>query len=216
MVESVYDIYDLDDNNYLATNVFTAAKSIILDLPDHEVVEIIDADFVHLKKYDGYIPKHYEVIADAFYEFWHLHISQKTSINNHIIRKYLEHDEFSYMNGGFNVIGTVKTFKAIIEDIIHYSLQIGKEQFNNNHNWWQAMYGLNIACHNHKIRMIDTHNYYYTSINKHQGWHHAAHYCCDPIFNKRDMKNIDLAKFPDNAFYRSANEWHKLYFSAGS
>jgi hypothetical protein len=73
--------------------------------------------------------------------------------------------------------------------------------------WWQAMYGLNVACHNNKIKMIDTRNCYYPSINELNPKHHIAHYCCDSIFNKRDMDNINEEEFPDNEFYNQAKKW---------
>ena len=207
MVDSVLDMYNLESDIYIPTNVFTAAKQIIEDLTDDEIVEIIDADLVHLKKYDGYIPKDNEVIADAFYENWHLHTSKPDSSNFSIIEKYLNHTDHSYMNGGFNVIGNVKTIKKIIDDVIFYSIEIGKENDRNLHSWWQAMYALNISCHNHKVKMIDTNNCYYPNINKLEESHHIAHYCCDPIFNKRKMKQIDISKFPDNEFYKAGKKW---------
>lgn len=207
MVESILDIYGLESDIYVPTNVFTAAKQIIQDLPDDEVVEIIDADLVHLKKYNGYIPKQGEVIADAYYENWHMHIANPTSANSGIIKKYLKHDEYNYINGGFNVIGRVETIKKIIDEIIKISIEIGHEHGRNNHSWWQAMYGLNIACHNNKIKMIDAHNCYYTNINNLESWHHIAHYCCDSIFSKRNFEGIDVSSFPNNAFYKAAKEW---------
>jgi hypothetical protein len=211
MVDSILDMYDLQRDIYIPTNVFTAAREIIQDLPDDEVVEIIDADLVHLKKYDGYIPKFDEVVADAIYNDWHMHITKPTSANSGIIKKYLKHDDYNYMNGGFNVIARVKTLKKIINEIIETSIEIGTEQNGNNHSWWQAMYGLNIACHNNKIKMVDTHNCYYPNVNNLESWHHIAHYSCDPIFDKRNMGQIDVSKFPDNEFYKAAKEWLETY-----
>lgn len=207
MVDSVLDIYDLERDIYIPTNVFTAAREIIQDLPDNEVVEIIDADLVHLKKYDGYIPKFDEVVADGIYNDWHLHITKPTSHNNGVIKKYLKHSYYNYMNGGFNVIARVKTLRKIINEIIETSIKIGTEQNGNNHSWWQAMYGLNIACHNNKIKMIDAKNCYYPNVNNLESRHHIAHYSCDPIFDKRNMGKIDVSKFPNNEFYKSAKEW---------
>lgn len=211
MVDSVLDIYDLKRNIYIPTNVFTAAREIIKDLPDDEVVEIIDADLVHLKKYDGYIPKFDEIVCDAIYENWHMHITKPKSANSGIIKKYLKHDDYNYMNGGFNVIGRVKTLKKIINEIIETSIKIGTEQNGNNHSWWQAMYGLNIACHNNRIKMVDTHNCYYPNVNNLESWHHIAHYSCDPIFDKRNMESINVNDFPNNEFYKAAKEWLRTY-----
>lgn len=209
MVDSILDMYNLDKDWFIPTNVFTAAKQVIEDLPNDEIVEIIDADLVHLKKYTGTVPKQNEVIADAFYENWHLNTSTRNSQNYHVIKEYLKHNDFRYMNGGFNVITRVDTLKSIIDEIIEVSIKICKEQKGNNHSWWQAMYGLNIACHNNRIKMIDAKNCYYPNINQLKSQHHIAHYCCDSIFNKRDMDNINKEEFPDNQFYNQAKKWLK-------
>lgn len=209
MVDSILDMYDLDKDWFIPTNVFTAAKQIIEDLPNEEIVEVIDADLVHLKKYTGIIPKQNEVIADAYYDNWHLKTSTRNSQNYHVIRKYLKHNDFKYMNGGFNVIARVDTLKAIIDEIIEVSIKICKEQKGNNHSWWQAMYGLNIACHNNKIKMIDGKNCYYPSINTLRDKHHIAHYCCDGYMDKRRMHELEPDKFPNNKFYKQAKKWLK-------
>ena len=44
MVDSILDLYSLDKDWLIPTNVFTAAKQIIQDFPDNEIVEIIDSD----------------------------------------------------------------------------------------------------------------------------------------------------------------------------
>jgi len=209
MVDSILDLYSLDKDWLIPTNVFTAAKQIIEDLPDNEIVEIIDSDLVHLKKYDGVEPSYNEVIADAFYEDWHLKTSTRNSENFYVIRKYLKHNDFKYMNGGFNVIARVDTMKAIIDEIIEISIRICFEQKGNNHSWWQAMYGLNVACHNNKIKMIDGKNCYYPNINKLRDEHHIAHYCCDSYMDKRNMNGLEPEKFPNNKFYNQAKKWLK-------
>jgi len=113
MVDSVYEYVKGSEQWYIPINVFTAAKQIIEHLGDDEVVEIIDADLVHLKPY----PKEYDkmpydlVFADNTYEDWHMHISKTDGINRKVIDDYLWHDMNAYINGGFNVIGRVKTIK---------------------------------------------------------------------------------------------------------
>lgn len=209
MVDSILDLYDLKKDWFIPTNVFTAAKQIIEDLPDSEVVEIIDSDLVHLKRYESIEPDYNEVIADAFYENWHLKTSNRNRENFHVIRKYLKHNIFSYMNGGFNLIARVGTMKAIIDEIIEVSIKIGYEQKGNNHSWWQAMYGLNVACHNNKIKMIDGKNCYYPNINELKDQHHIAHYCCDSFMDKRNMNGLKPNEFPSNKFYNQAKIWLK-------
>jgi hypothetical protein len=209
MVNSVYDYIEGSKQWYIPINVFTAAKQIIEHLRDEEVVEIIDADLVHLKHY----PLEYDlmpydvVIADNIYENWHMNISKKDGKNRNVIDSHLWHDMNAYMNGGFNVIGRVKTIKKIIDDVIKYSCLITEEAKGSEHSWWCAMYGLNVSCHNHRIKMIDGNNCYYPNVNKLNENHYIAHYSVDPLFNKHNMEKIDTKKFPDNLFYNQAKKW---------
>ena len=209
MVDSVFKFVKGKEQGYLPINVFTAAKQIIDELPDEEVVEIIDADLVHLKPY----PEKYDripynvVVADNLYEDWHMHISKTDGFNRRIISKHLSHSDNLYINGGFNVIGRVRTIKMLMDDIIKYSCLITKEHLGTEHSWWCAMYGLNIACHNNKIRMIDGDNCYYPSVNKLENKHYIAHYSVDKIFDKHKTPNLDISKFPDNLFYNQAKKW---------
>ena len=220
MVESVYDLITInnkfDSKIYIPINVFTSAKQIIDSLEDNTLVEIIDADLVHLKPY----PQNYhnikddEVITDNFYEKWHMHISTPDSINRHVINEFLLHNEEGYMNGGFNVIGKVKTLKKIMNDIILYSIKVTEKMIGiNNHSWWCAMYGLNIACHNNKIKMINGDNCYYPGINNLQENHYIAHYISEKIYDKRNIPNVDIEKLPDNIFYNAAKEYLETYKS---
>jgi hypothetical protein len=209
MVDSVYDYIKRDELWYIPINVFTCAKQVIRLLPDDVVVEIIDADLVHLKPYPS-VYDHIDyntILADATYEKWHMFISDKDSKNRKIIQHHLTHNEEGYMNGGFNIICRVKTLKKIIDDVIGYSKIITEEQEGNEHSWWCAMYGLNVACHNHKIKMIHTDNCYYPNINKFQDKHYLAHYSCDPKFPKHGLYNLDESKFEDNLFYNQAKKW---------
>lgn len=213
IVKSVYDLIPIDNifnpHIYIPINVFTSAKQIIDTLEDDTLVEIIDADLVHLKPY----PNHYhdlkdnEIIADNHYENWHMHISTPTSLNRHIIQEFLTHNEEGYMNGGFNIIGKVKTIKTIMDDIISYSIKVTEKVNSDPHSWWCAMYGLNIACHNNKIKMINGENCYYPGINNLEDKHYIAHYSCDRIYNKRLIPNVNVDLFPDNLFYNSAKEY---------
>lgn len=209
LVDSIFDYIDYKERWYIPINLFYAAKQVIESLNDHEVVEIIDADLVHLKQY----PKQYDlidynsIIVDTTYENWHMHIANVDGANRHIISDYLCHNDNIYINGGFNVIGRVKTIKSIMNDIIEYSIKIAKDQKDNNHGWWCAMYGLNIACHNNHIKMISEQNCYYPSLNKLEDKHYIAHYSVDKIFNKHKIPNVSINEFPNNLFYNKAKEW---------
>lgn len=215
MVDSVYDLIPInpkyDPKIYLPINVFTSAKQIIENLDDDVLVEIIDADLVHLKPYPiaYHALKDDEIIADNYYENWHMHISSATSMNRHVIQEFLSHDEDGYMNGGFNVICKVKTIKSIIDDIILYSIKVTEKMNGDPHSWWCAMHGLNIACHNHKIKMINGDNCYYPNINKLEDKHYIAHYSCDPHYDKRKVPNVNVDLFPHNDFYTHAKEYLK-------
>ena len=209
MVDSVYDYIKSNKQWHIPINVFTAAKQIIEDLPDEEVVEIIDADLVHLKKYpSSYDHMDYNiVIADATYEDWHMHIANVNGQNRKVVSEYINHNEEGYMNGGFNVIGRVKTIKGIIDDVILYSKLVTEKEKGNQHSWWCAMHGLNIACHNNKIKMIGGGNCYYPNVNALKEQHYLAHYSCDPVFDKHKILNLDINTFPDNLFYNQAKKW---------
>lgn len=209
IVKSVYDYVDGTEQWYLPINVFTAAKQVIEHLPDNEVVEIIDSDLVHLKPHpESYDDLPYDlVVADSTYEDWHMHISKPDSKNREVIQEYLWHDMNIYMNGGFNVIGRVKTIKKIIDDIIRYSVLVTEKYKGGSNSWWCAMYGLNIACHNHRIKMISGGNCYYPNVNNLNQNHYIAHYSCDPKFDKHKIPNVDVDSFPDNEFYKAAKKW---------
>lgn len=208
MVESVLDLYDLDDSTYIPTNCYTAVKQVLHDIPDYEYVEILDADMPHLRPYNGYLPNDNEVLADTRYESWHMHIAEVDGSNRHIIEKYLTHSDNSYMNGGSNIILKASILKKIIDDVINIGIQIAQENKNTNHAWWQSMYAINIACHNHRIKMINTDSCYYPNINEIDlSKHHIAHYSCDPIFNKSKFPLINIKDFPNNAFYNAVKSW---------
>lgn len=213
MVDSVYDLIPInskyDPKIYIPINVFTCAKQIIQDLEDDVLVEIIDADLVHLKRYpvEYHNIKDDEIIADNYYENWHMFISKPNSRNRYVIQEFLTHNEEGYMNGGFNIIGKVKTIKRIIDDIILYSIKVTEKMNSDPHSWWCAMHGLNIACHNNKIKMINGDNCYYPNVNNLENKHYIAHYSCDPLYNKRLIPNVDIKLFPNNAFYRAAKEY---------
>lgn len=206
MVESIYDLYpNLNKKNYNPINVYTAVQQIINQLDNEEYIEIIDADMIHLKKFDLSLPNDDEIYVDDIYEKWHMFINSK---NRYVIEKYLKHSDFQYMNGGWNSIGKVKTMKKLLPEIIDVSIDIATNSENELHKWWSGMFGLNVACHNQRIKMINHNSCYYPNINEIDlKKHHIAHYSCDPLFKKSDFPNIDFTKFKNNEFYNSIREW---------
>lgn len=209
MVDSIFEISgdDAREPVFCASNVFYAAKQVLHFLDDDEFVEVQDADIVHIRPYRGPYPADDEVIVNTVYEPWHMHIGSPDAQNVDVIKPLLTHDDGWYPNGGFNTIVRVSTLKLIIDDIIEASLVVGRANKDNPHGWWQQMYGLNVACHNHKIKMISIDNCYFPNINELQPQHHQVHYSCDPIFHKIQFPNINVKDFPSNEFYNTAKEW---------
>tara|TARA_B110000305_G_scaffold242016_1_gene319100 strand:+ start:4276 stop:5100 length:825 start_codon:yes stop_codon:yes gene_type:complete len=208
MVDSIFTHIDEKAHVFCASNVFYAAKQLLPYLKDDDIVEIQDCDIFHLKPYTGPLPGDKEVIVNTFYENWHMHIATPESENSHVIRPYMNHQEEWYPNGGFNTIVKVSTLKEIIDDVIEFSVKVGRDNLNTPHAWWMQMYGLNIACHNNQIKMISMDNCYFPNMNQLDiSNHHQAHYSCDPIFHKHQFPNLNVIDFPDNVFYNSIREW---------
>jgi hypothetical protein len=207
MVESVLDLYDLNDEIYIPSNCYTAIKQILSEISDDECIEILDADMPHIRPYNGYIPKDDEILADDRYESWHMHIVDENGDNRNIIQKYLKHNDSGYMNGGSNIIAKASTMKKIIDEVIDVGLQIGLEHKGTKHSWWQSMYAINVACHNNRIKMISRDGCYFPNINELDDKHHIVHYSCDPIFNKSQFPLINIKEFPNNAFYNAVKSW---------
>ncbi len=208
MVESVLDLYNLDEEIYIPSNCYAAIKQIIHEINDEECIEILDADMPHIRPYSGYIPSDDEILADDRYESWHMFISKEDGINRNIIQKYLKHNDNQYMNGGSNIICKASTMKKIIDEVIEVGLQIGLEHKGTKHSWWQSMYAINVACHNNRIKMISRDGCYFPNINEIDlSKHHVVHYSCDPIFNKSQFPLINIKDFPNNAFYNAVKSW---------
>jgi hypothetical protein len=155
------------------------------------------------------MPEKMEVISCHIYEDWHMFISSPEKKNYWRIAKYLSHRDGHHMNGGFvPILIRVDTLRLIIDDIIKYSLDFIAETDSEQFRWWGAIAGFNIACHNHKIRMISADNCYFPNINQiDNNKHYWAHYSCDPIFEKHAFPNINIKDFPNNAFYNFIKEW---------
>lgn len=208
MVESVLDLYDLTDSIYIPTNCYSAIKQVLHHIPDQEHIEILDADMPHIRQYNGYLPTENEVLADDRYEPWHMHIAKEDGANRSIITKYLQHPDNNYINGGSNIIIKASLLKRIIDDVINIGIKIADEHKGTPHAWWQSMYAINIACHNHRIKMISTDSCYYPNINEIDlAKHHIVHYSCDPIFNKSQFPIINIKDFKNNAFYNAVKSW---------
>lgn len=208
IIDSIYDYSDLDDTQIVVCNEFYAAKMLLDNFDEDQVLEVQDCDIVHLRPYTGPLPEHNQVIVDITYENWHMHIGSENAKNSNIIKPYLKKQDKWYPNGGFNTIVRAGTLRRIVDDIIDISLQITQDHTRTPHAWWAQMYGLNVACHNNQVEMIGVNNTYYPNINDlNLGIHHQTHYSVDPLFNKRRLPNINPHRLPNNKFYNLAKQW---------
>ncbi len=200
--------------HYNSINVFYPLKYIIDTLPDDKILCITDCDVVPLKVYDGILPNDDEVITCDIYENWHMHIKDPSKNNFYKIEKYLEHNDYSYMDGGFvPIIINVRTMKKILKDVIQISEKLIDDlEPTDNFGWWGAMAGFQIACHNHKIKCISQDNTYVPNINELDNTnHYFCHYSCDPLFAKKDYLNWDTSKFKANKFYNHVRMWYQNF-----
>ena len=201
-------------SHYNPINVFYPLKYIINTISDDIILCITDCDVVPLKVYDSILPNDDEVITCDIYENWHMHIKDPSKHNFYKIEKYLEHTDYSYMDGGFvPIIINVKTLKKIINDVITISEKIVDElESTDEFGWWCAMAGFQIACHNHKIKCISQDNTYVPNINElNENKHYFCHYSVDPLFAKKDFPNWDVSKFKSNKFYNHVGLWLQKY-----
>ncbi len=195
---------------YNAINVFYPLKYIIDTFDDNKILCIIDCDVVPLKVYDGILPNDDEVITCDIYENWHMHIKNPSKQNFQKIEKYIEHTDFSYMDGGFvPIIIKTKTLKKILKDVITISEKIVDELDDSDiFGWWCAMAAFQIACHNHKIKCISQDNTYIPNVNNlNIDKHYFAHYSVDPKFAKKNYTNWDMDLFENNIFYNRIKLW---------
>lgn len=208
MVEGIWKYVDHDNNNCIVINVFSAVKQVIHRYNDDEVICITDMDVIPMRPYDGPLPRHNEVIAYHGYEDWHMHIADPSKKNYKRIEYLLKHKGRGYMNGGFvPIFMTVKTFKKIIDDVISIAETIIKSDETQDWRWWSCMTALSIACHNNKVRMLNSDNTYIPNFNELAPHHLFTHYSVDPIFNKNTFPNHNIKEYPNNGFYNFVRDW---------
>lgn len=209
IVDSVYKYVDSTNPNCIVINVFSALKPLLDTFDDSDTICITDMDVIALRPYAGREPLENEVICYNGYEDWHMFIANRDKKNYSRIQEYLTHDEQGFMNGGFvPILIKLSTLKQIIDDVITISEKIIESDTDQNWRWWSCMTAFSIACHNHKIKMLDEDNTYIPNYNKLDlSKHYFAHYSVDPVFNKHTFPNHDIEQYPNNAFYNFIKEW---------
>ena len=204
--ESYFDYFiGLDKEKYLPINIQTGLYQIINTLDDNEIIELLDCDMFHLKPAPITDIPDDELHVSTIYEDWHLFSLTK---NSNVINKFTGGNK-NYYNGGFvPIIGKVKTFKKLLLDWIFFHKNIVDNSTEGSvTSWWAGMYSLQAACEVNKVKMVSKDYCYVPNVNHLNDDHYIAHYSCDPIFNKHNIKNIDVNKFKDNLFYDRVKQW---------
>jgi len=204
--ESYFDYFiGLDKEKYLPINIQTGLYQIINTLDDNEIMELLDCDMFHLKPAPITDIPDDELHVSTIYEDWHLFSLTK---NSNVINKFTGGNK-NYYNGGFvPIIGKVKTFKKLLLDWIFFHKNIVDNSTEGSvTSWWAGMYSLQAACEVNKVKMVSKDYCYVPNVNQLNDDHYIAHYSCDPIFNKHNIKNIDVNKFKDNLFYDRVKQW---------
>ncbi len=208
MTEGIYSYTKNTEQYNIAINLMYSIKQILNTIHFNEAICIIDCDVIPLKRYTGPLPADDEVISCNFYEDWHMKMMVGKD-NYQVIEPYLKHDEHNYIDGGFiPMIIRRDTLEKIIDEVIEVSLDVVQRYPDKPQGWWCAMFGFNVACHNHKIKMVSQNNCYFPHMNELDEQNHwFAHYSCDPKFGKGSFPNHNIKEFPNNSFYNTIREW---------
>ena len=206
LVEAYYD-YDTsiskEDGYYLPITIQYGILQILKDIPDEQVIELIECDMFHLAQTPPYNIDDNMIITDDVYEKWHL---KSQTDNKHHIKPFIR-GRIKYNGGFFPIIINAKTLKKLIYPWIKAHIDLLHSDIKGNERWWAGMYALQIACQNENIRMLNENLCYIPGINDIEG-KRICHYSVDQKFNKKNFPNIDVDKFPFNTFYNIVKEWY--------
>jgi len=196
--------------HFVVGNVFFALTQIVNNFNEEEVICLTDADVIPLKQYNGPLPEDDTIITCNYYENWHMKFTKPNKENFNIVKSYLKHDIYDYMDGGFvPIIIKIKTLKKILNETINLTIEIVNKHKGTSFGWWSQMFAFQIACHNNKIKCIGQDNTYFPGINElNIENHYFAHYSCDPKFKKSNFPNHNISEFPNNIFYNLIKEWY--------
>lgn len=193
-------------------NVQIALSQILNDFQDDTIIELIDHDMFHFRPHPKIEINHDEFIVCDVYEKWHLH---SLTLNKHVISEFLKpNDPISFYNGGHvPIIGTVKTFKKILDDWIRIHVSIlrkenGDTTESNNICWWAGMYSFNAVCEIHKIKMIAKNYCYIPDANALTDEMYIGHFSVDHRFNKHDYPLVYEQNFLSNDYYNMIKNWN--------
>lgn len=209
MCESYFDyVFGIKEGgSLLPINIQVGLTQVLQDIPDGEVVELLDCDMFHLKKAPKYSPGFDEMIVSDIYEKWHL---RSLTENRHVIEKYVGSNPRFY-NGGFvPIIARAGTFKRLLLDWTWMHKDIVARYQGEQHRplrWWAGMFSLQAACEVNAVKMKSIDMCYVPNVNQIKDSHHIVHYSVDPKFNKKVFPKIDKSSFPDNYFYKTVSKW---------
>lgn len=195
-------------------NVQVALRSILDELDDSTVIELLDHDMVHFRPHPQMTIEHNQFFVCDLYENWHLYSLSK---HKSVIDPFLNPFESSrFYNGGHvPIIGTVKTFKKILSDWIdiHIKIILNEPRTTKPSElicWWAGMYSFNAACEINKVQMIAKNYCYIPGANDLTDEMYICHYSIDKRFDKREYPNINSQNFLNNDFYSMIKKWNKF------
>lgn len=189
-------------------NVQIALKQVLFEFNDDVIIELIDHDMFHFKKHPKIEVEHDHFLVCDLYEKWHLH---SLTSNKHVIEPFVKSSNF-YNGGHVPIIGTVKTFKKILDDWIKIHVEILLQQTNDSEEskqicWWAGMYSFNAVCEIHQIKMISKNYCYIPDANNFMNDMYIGHYSVDHRFNKRNYPLIYDQDFLNNDYYNMIRKW---------
>ena len=213
MCESYFDYLGIDGpvrTVDLPLNVQVGLEQITKGMEDELVIEILDCDMFHIRKFPEYRVRDDELIVADMYEPWHL-----CSLGKHrnVIDIYFENGGRFY-NGGFvPIICKVRTLRKILPEWIAVHRDILSRSLDSHLHWWAGMFALQAACEKAQVRMIAEDCCYFPGINALSPEHYICHYSCDKKFDKRKWPDIDQITFEDNLFYQRVGEWMDAFMA---
>ena len=138
----------------LPLNIQYGVREAIKDLPDEQIIEILDGDMFHLRAHPKIVVRDDMLLVSDIYENWHL---KSLTIHRPVIERYFENGGRFY-NGGFvPIVGKVKTFRKIMYEWIAIHRDILKRDDiieTKPFRWWGGMFALQAACEKAKVTMI--------------------------------------------------------------
>lgn len=195
-------------------NMQIGLLSILDELEDSTVIELLDHDMFHFRSHPKITVEHNQFFVCDIYEDWHLHsMSKHKSVINPFLNPF---QRIRFYNGGHvPIIGTARTFKKILSDWIDIHIKIILNETRTTKQselicWWAGMYSFNAACEISKVQMIAKNYCYIPGITDLTDEMYIGHYSVDQRFNKKKYPQINKQDFLDNDFYSMIKKWNKF------